>query len=90
MTGNCWEWTSDWYQEHARAGGNCCSMSNPRGGMRDTSVNASDEVAIPRKVMKGGSYLCAPNYCHRYRPATGWPRQSIPRLVTWAFAASYG
>ena len=56
------------YREHARAG-NCCSMSNPRGGMRETSINASDPVAIPRKVMKGGSYLCAPNYCHRYRPA---------------------
>jgi formylglycine-generating enzyme len=69
MTGNCWEWTSDWYQEHARAGGNCCSISNPRGGIRETSVNGSDPVAIPRKVMKGGSYLCAPNYCHRYRPA---------------------
>ena len=27
------------------------------------------EIRIPRKVMKGGSYLCAPNYCHRYRPA---------------------
>jgi len=27
------------------------------------------DVRIPRKVMKGGSYLCAPNYCRRYRPA---------------------
>ena len=69
MTGNCWEWTSDWYQDHARAGGNCCSVSNPRGGIRESSINPSDPVLIPRKVMKGGSYLCAPNYCQRYRPA---------------------
>lgn len=27
------------------------------------------QVRIPRRVMKGGSYPCAPNYCHRYRPA---------------------
>jgi sulfatase modifying factor 1 len=69
MIGNCWEWTSDWYQAHARAGGNCCSVSNPRGGLRESSINRDDAVAIPRKVMKGGSYLCAPNYCQRYRPA---------------------
>jgi len=69
MIGNCWEWTSDWYQEHARAGSNCCSVSNPRGGLRESSINPSDPVPIPRKVMKGGSYLCAPNYCQRYRPA---------------------
>ena len=69
MIGNCWEWTSDWYQEHARAGSNCCRMSNPRGGMRESSINLTDPVAIPRKVMKGGSYLCAPNYCQRYRPS---------------------
>ena len=30
---------------------------------------ASSDIKIPRKVMKGGSYLCAPNYCRRYRPA---------------------
>ena len=69
MIGNCWEWTSDWYQEHVLAGSNCCSVSNPRGGLREASINPSDPVPIPRKVMKGGSYLCAPNYCQRYRPA---------------------
>ena len=59
-------------------------MSNPRGGMRETSINASDPVVIPRKVMKGGSYLCAPNYCLRYRPAARMtPAYSILQLVTW-------
>jgi formylglycine-generating enzyme required for sulfatase activity len=28
---------------------------------------------IPRKVLKGGSHLCAPNYCRRYRPAARMP-----------------
>jgi len=31
------------------------------------------DVRIPRKVLKGGSYLCAPNYCLRYRPAARSP-----------------
>jgi len=43
--------------------------ANPRGGDRDRSRDPRDPAAIPRKVMKGGSHLCAPNYCRRYRPA---------------------
>jgi formylglycine-generating enzyme required for sulfatase activity len=31
-------------------------------------------TCIPRKVIKGGSYLCAPNYCRRYRPAARHPQ----------------
>jgi len=33
------------------------------------SFDPAQAIKIPRKVMKGGSYLCAPNYCRRYRPA---------------------
>ena len=48
----------------------CCTMHNPRGGDRDASIDSDPSGArIARKVMKGGSYLCAPNYCRRYRPA---------------------
>ena len=75
MIGNVWEWTGDWFQP-AHAGGKqaegkaCCVPENPRGGSRDGSYDpCTPDIAIPRKVLKGGSHLCAPNYCRRYRPA---------------------
>ena len=70
MTGNVWEWTSDWFQEHNKIAKPCCTLDNPRGGEAEQSYDPRVRgVRIPRKVMKGGSHLCAPNYCRRYRPA---------------------
>jgi sulfatase modifying factor 1 len=70
MAGNVWEWTTDWYRSsHEAAASACCAPSNPRGGKREDSFDPAQPIKIPRKVMKGGSYLCAPNYCRRYRPA---------------------
>ena len=75
LIGNVWEWTTDWYQEHARLDAGCCGASNPRGGKREESYDPSTpEIKIPRRVIKGGSYLCALNYCRRYRPAARRPQ----------------
>jgi formylglycine-generating enzyme required for sulfatase activity len=72
MIGNVWEWTSDWYtpKHDADAPKACCIPENPRGGREDGSYDPRQPtIKIPRKVIKGGSHLCAPNYCRRYRPA---------------------
>jgi formylglycine-generating enzyme required for sulfatase activity len=70
MIGNVWEWTLDWYQAHSETSHACCTVANPRGGDPTQSYDPLlPQVSIPRKVMKGGSHLCAPNYCLRYRPA---------------------
>jgi formylglycine-generating enzyme len=65
MTGNVWEWTADLFslpdREAARHA--CCAPRNPRVG--ETPIDGP----TPRRVIKGGSHLCAPNYCLRYRPA---------------------
>jgi formylglycine-generating enzyme required for sulfatase activity len=70
MAGNVWEWTTDWFQNHKELTHTCCTMKNPRGGESEKSCDPrTPQIRIPRKVMKGGSFLCAPNYCQRYRPA---------------------
>jgi formylglycine-generating enzyme len=70
MAGNVWQWTTDWYREHGQIQQSCCTPHNPRGGDRDASYDPRlPNIRIARKVTKGGSYLCAPNYCRRYRPA---------------------
>ena len=72
MIGNVWEWTSDWFSARhtADAPKACCIPENPHGGPEVDSYDRCDSwVRIPRKVVKGGSHLCAPNYCRRYRPA---------------------
>ena len=79
MIGNTWEWTSDWWSEKPadpkKAGkSSCCTISNPRGAkLKDSYDPAQPGVRIGRKVLKGGSHLCAPNYCQRYRPAARHP-----------------
>jgi formylglycine-generating enzyme len=65
MVGNVWEMTSDFY---APGHDPEADPVNPAGPSRDSAFDPANP-AVPTRVVKGGSYLCAPNYCRRYRPA---------------------
>jgi formylglycine-generating enzyme len=79
VTGNVWEWTTDYYSAHGpgsdTASTACCKPPlNPRIETPTASYDRGRPGAsIPRRVIKGGSHLCAPSYCLRYRPAARQP-----------------
>ncbi len=74
-TGNVWEWTDDYYSPRGAGAADaerpCCGPPvNPRVETPEASYHVGAPGAhIPRRVIKGGSHLCAPSYCLRYRPA---------------------
>ncbi len=70
MAGNVWQWTTDFFRPRHQAdeaSHPCCAPRHPRVGAGQAArIQAGD---IARRVIKGGSHLCAPSYCLRYRPA---------------------
>jgi hypothetical protein len=86
MCGNVWEWTSDWFTTHLSEGATSpwCAPRDPRVG----SCEQRPAETIPRRVIKGGSHLCAPNYCLRYRPAAR-QGQAIDSSTTHLGAAAF-
>jgi formylglycine-generating enzyme len=77
MAGNVWEWTDDWWSDRRTSPGtdSCCVPADPRGGRLEESYDPRQpQFRVPRKVIKGGSHLCADSYCLRYRPAARRPQ----------------
>ncbi len=81
MIGNVWEWTSDWFiGDHAAIKSGCCGA--PPENAYDPDL---PQIAIPRRVVKGGSFLCSPDYCARYRPAARQPQMADTAAVHIGF-----
>ncbi len=75
VTGNVREWTTDYFSPNGAGAAQatekaCCAPHNPRIESPEASFDVGNPGAsIPRRVIKGGSHLCAASYCLRYRPA---------------------
>jgi len=71
MTGNAWQWVADWYRaDYFKIASNTTLVDNPRGPT--DSWDPADRgvpVDAPKRVIRGGSFLCNVDYCLSYRPS---------------------
>jgi len=65
MTGNVWEWVSDWYHPRYYE---TSPKENPTGAIKEHSIDPN-EPSIPKRIVKGGSSLCSVERCTGYRPS---------------------
>ena len=72
VTGNVWEWTTDYYAERHVPPGSAAVDAEARPNLL-AAASSEPGSRIARRVLKGGSDLCSPDYCLRYRPAARSP-----------------
>ena len=73
MIGNVWEWTTTQFDAHHRLDGPVESCCGPPGAAWPATSDLAPDPTI-NQTLKGGSHLCAPEYCLRYRPAARSPQ----------------
>ena len=67
VAGNVWEWTSDWYRTDTYAAAGDSVLHDPQG---PSTYNDPAEPTEPKRVQRGGSFLCSDQYCSRYMVGT--------------------
>ena len=80
MAGNVWEWTSSAYAPRHAVPGSATVEPGTRANLL-----AAAAVADARRVLKGGSQLCSPDYCLRYRPAARSPQSDDTAMTHIGF-----
>ncbi|MED5412690.1 MAG: formylglycine-generating enzyme family protein [Pseudomonadota bacterium] len=71
ITGNVWEWVSDWYHPNYYSNS---PRRNPTGVPRAESLDPN-EPTLPKRSIRGGSFLCSENYCSGFRVSARMPAE---------------
>ncbi|AGW91957.1 sulfatase [Ralstonia pickettii DTP0602] len=72
MTGNAWQWVADWYRadQFRREAGKAQAIEDPTGPLASWDPSEPGvPVNAPKRVTRGGSFLCNEDFCLSYRPS---------------------